>query len=59
MKCPLHVSDAYHNGKETQIIYAECLQEECAWWIESEKQCSITTLALEASYKLWDRDSQK
>lgn len=59
MKCPLRIF-VVRCGEETGTGYMpDCLKEECAWWLDSEKKCSITILGFEAAYKLWDRDQPK
>lgn len=36
MKCPLLQVESYHDGQEIQLIMADCLKEECAWWGKRE-----------------------
>ena len=59
MKCPLLSISITREDRIQGYQELDCLKEECAWWVDTEKECSITILALEASYKLWDRDRPK
>jgi len=45
MKCPLL---AIGKKYEVGAIYpkgADCLKEECAWWVHSDQRCSILIIA--------------
>lgn len=42
MKCPLIKVDKYHDGKETQVIHADCLGTDCAWYSDEYEQCDPT-----------------
>ena len=50
MKCPLRdfVWGESPAGKEA--IGTDCLQAECAWWLDDIQMCSIRDLALETGY---------
>lgn len=50
MKCPILPKTQYHDGKEEQVILADCLKEECAWWEEAQGECSIKTIARGLEY---------
>lgn len=59
MNCPLIQPKIELEEGEEMVRMGRCTEKECAWWVDTEKKCSITILALEASYKLWDRDRPK
>jgi len=41
MKCPLSITGQIGYEKEFIGAAADCLKEECAWWHEGLKACSI------------------
>jgi len=45
MKCPLNKATTYFDGKEYQVVMADCLKEECAWWEERFKKCCVAVPA--------------
>ena len=49
MKCP----KTYHcetNSKGNEVwLFADCLKEECAWWIPKMAQCCVWQIAAELS----------
>ena len=47
MKCPLNKAITYFDGKEYQVVMADCLHEECAWWDEENHWCAILSLTVE------------
>lgn len=46
MNCPLHIPEVYQYGEETQLIYAECMEHECAWWHAEEGCCAVLNLSV-------------
>lgn len=50
MKCPRAFAWQWELGHTPQFAYGACLKEECAWWLEDIKMCSIRDLALELRY---------
>jgi len=45
MKCPLFIDELFIQGELKELHRADCLKEECAWWNESESECSMLSLA--------------
>lgn len=41
MKCPLSAAIDYGEEGNPKLHIFDCLQEECAWWVENAKRCSI------------------
>ena len=44
MKCPRSTQHFRHSKDGDRWEFADCLKEECAWWGEGWKMCSITAL---------------
>lgn len=41
MKCPLFTIMDKRTQLGEESDYCECLQEECAWWVPSFKNCAV------------------
>ena len=50
MKCPLFIltDRRAQSGEETEI--GDCLSEDCAWWLESNKTCAVLCIAQAGIY---------
>ena len=45
MKCPLREVGVHDEEGKFYYESADCLKEECAWWIEGDQCCAVTNLA--------------
>lgn len=50
MKCPLQNRLVSFTPEKYGYEMGECLQEECAWWLEENDCCAILTLAQGSTY---------
>lgn len=50
MKCPLLIMNAPAANWGEGTEFADCLQEECAWWIQEVQLCPIKYAALELQH---------
>lgn len=46
MKCPLRSAITHYPLEEVGIDTFDCLEEECAWWNDTVKACSITQIGV-------------
>jgi len=46
MKCPLIAVAIVRELGEPLGDEADCLKEECAWWVQDSGMCALTTLAI-------------
>lgn len=50
MKCPLSNFGLHPSTVGEILSPADCLKEDCAWWLEDIGMCAIRDLALELRY---------
>ena len=50
MKCPLLCLAKPLEITHKEPTEADCLKEECAWWLEDISMCALKDLALETRY---------
>jgi len=48
MKCPLFGIHDHERKGNTASVAPDCLEAECAWWDESQSQCTIKMLVRSA-----------
>ncbi len=49
MKCPLTLHAESVVGNPEQWVYEDCLNQECAWWVEDVRACAVWAIAAELS----------
>jgi len=45
MKCPLKRNTYIWPSGQGECQFEDCLEEDCAWWEDSLKKCSVRVLA--------------
>jgi hypothetical protein len=50
MKCPLLLMAGIAHEGETGWPIQECLEGECAWWLDDIRMCAIRDIALETRW---------
>jgi hypothetical protein len=45
MKCPLQPLEVRQGKDRVIIVGTDCIQQECAWWVEGADKCVIPVIA--------------